>query len=64
MTPIMIGLYLALCFLLAIAGRGTRIGASGVFLLAALFTPIAVGMVFAMLRRMPPIDSSKSMDES
>ncbi|MBT3307053.1 MAG: hypothetical protein HN377_11310 [Alphaproteobacteria bacterium] len=60
----MIGLYMALCFLLAIAGRGTRIGASGVFLLAVMFTPIAVGMVFAMLRQMSPKETPKNADQS
>lgn len=64
MTPIMIGLYMVLCFLLAIVGRGTRIGASGVFLLAVLFTPIAVGMVFAMMRPLRPKETSQNLDKN
>ncbi|GAB6041495.1 hypothetical protein JCM17961_21700 [Endothiovibrio diazotrophicus] len=49
----MLGIYTLLCALLAVAGRDTRIGAMGTFLLALLFTPLAVGIVLTILRPMP-----------
>ncbi|MBF0255213.1 MAG: hypothetical protein HQL47_01885 [Gammaproteobacteria bacterium] len=53
MTPLMIGIYLMLCLLVAVAGRSLRIGPIGVFLLAVLLTPLAVGLVMAVLRPKP-----------
>lgn len=48
-----IGIYLVLCSMLAYAGRKTRIGAFGVFLCSVIFTPLVVGLIFALLRPMP-----------
>ena len=53
MSALMIGLYMLLCALLAFAARQTRIGAAGVFLLAVIFTPLAVGLLIAILRPLP-----------
>ena len=50
MSMVMITIYIILCILLAFVGRRTRVGAIGVFLLALLFTPLAVGLVLAVLR--------------
>ncbi len=55
MTPIMIGIYAAFSLLLGVAGRNTRVGGFGIFLLAVLFTPIVVGLVLAIVRPMPVI---------
>jgi hypothetical protein len=53
MSPLMIGIYLMLCLLVAVAGRGTRVGPVGIFLLAVILTPLAVGVVLAVLRPSP-----------
>lgn len=53
MNPYMLGLYIALCFILAIAGRHTRLGPIGIFLLSLVFTPIIVGMILTAIRPMP-----------
>lgn len=50
MSMVMLTIYIMLCMLLAFVGRRTRVGAIGVFILALLFTPLAVGLVFAVLR--------------
>lgn len=55
MTPIMIGIYAVFSLLVGVAGRNTRVGAFGVFLLAVLFTPIIVGLVLSIVRQMPVI---------
>jgi len=55
MSAVMLGVYLVLCLLLGIVGRHTRIGIVGVFLLAVLFTPLAVGIVLALARPLPKV---------
>ena len=53
MTPTMLSIYLALCALLAVAGRKTRPGILGVFLLSVIFTPLLVGSILALARPSP-----------
>lgn len=53
MHTIVIVLYFFLCLVLGIAGRGTRVGGIGIFLLAVLFTPLLVGLILAILRPLP-----------
>ena len=62
MAALMIGLYLLLCALLAFAGRRTRVGAAGIFLLALIFTPLAVGLILAILG--PPSHNRPSRESS
>ena len=50
MQFIPLGLYVLLSVILAYAGRNTRIGAFGVFLCCVIFTPLLVGLVFALVR--------------
>ena len=59
-----IGIYLVFCLILAIAGRRSRIGAFGVFLCSVIFTPLLVGLIFALLRPFPKKASSSSPADS
>jgi vacuolar-type H+-ATPase subunit I/STV1 len=61
MQLVPIGIYLVLCLILAIAGRRSRIGAFGVFLGSVIFTPLLVGLIFALLRPLPKNASSSSL---
>ena len=53
LPPVMLCIYMLLCLLLAIVGRGTRVGPFGIFLLSVIFTPILVGIVLAIVRPLP-----------
>jgi predicted MFS family arabinose efflux permease len=64
MQRLPIAIYLLLCLLLAIAGRRSRIGAFGVFLCSVIFTPLLVGLIFALLRPFPKKASSGSTADS
>jgi len=59
-----IAIYLLFCLILAIVGRRSRIGAFGVFLCSVIFTPLLVGIIFALLRPFPKNASSGSSAES
>jgi hypothetical protein len=56
MSPVLIAVYLLLCAVLGFLGRGTRIGAAGVALLAVIFTPLLVALVLSVTR---PIQTVK-----
>lgn len=58
MPALMIGLYFLLCVLLSFAGRRTRVGAAGMFILSVLFTPLLVGLILAVLGPAPKSDAS------
>ena len=60
MNPILIGVYLLLCLLLGIVGRGTRVGIVGIFLLSVIFTPLLVGTILAIARPLPKPKRPKS----
>ncbi len=62
MTPVMIGIYATFCALLAIVGRRTRVGAMGIFLLSVIFTPLLVGIIFAIVRPLPILKAPTSSD--
>ena len=64
MNPTVLSIYLALCALLAVAGRKTRPGSIGVFLLSVIFTPLLVGSILALARPVPTKSSSKSINKS
>ena len=64
MTPYMLGIYVLFCLLLAFVGRKTRVGAFGIFLLSVIFTPLVVGLVFAIVRPMPASKANKSPQSS
>lgn len=49
MQFIPLALYLFLCVLIAIAGRKSRVGPAGLFLLSLIFTPLVVGIVLALV---------------
>ncbi len=51
--PILLGIYFVLCMMMGFFGRGTRIGAGGVFLMSVIFTPLLVGVVLALARPKP-----------
>jgi len=53
MNPIFLGIYFVLCMLLGVAGRNTRTGFFGAFLLSVIFTPLLVGIVLAIARPLP-----------
>lgn len=57
MNPYMLGLYIALCLILGVAGRHSRLGAVGIFLLSLVFTPILVGMILVILRPLPRLSN-------
>jgi len=60
MTPVMIGIYVFFCALLAIVGRRTRVGTMGVFLLSIIFTPLLVGIIFSIVRPLPILKAPTS----
>ncbi|WP_420402305.1 hypothetical protein [Nisaea sp.] len=64
MQLVPISIYLLLCLVLAVVGRRSRIGAFGVFLCSVIFTPLLVGLVFALLRPFPKKASSGSSADS
>lgn len=63
MQFIPIGLYVLLSVILAYAGRRSRVGAFGIFLCCIVFTPLLVGLVFAVLRPIPKSASSGNSAE-
>ncbi|MEJ2611882.1 MAG: hypothetical protein P8179_17845 [Candidatus Thiodiazotropha sp.] len=58
MSVAMITVYIFLCLLLGFVGRSTRVGGIGIFLLAMIFTPLAVGLIMAVFR--PPQNAKPS----
>ncbi len=56
--PILIAVYLLFCALVGFFGRGTRVGALGMFLLSVIFTPLLVGIILAIVR--PPARARRS----
>jgi hypothetical protein len=62
MTPIMLGIYMVLCMVLGIVGRGSRIGFFGIFLLSVIFTPLLVGVILSFTRPLPVLKAPKGIE--
>jgi hypothetical protein len=56
----LLGIYLALCILVGILGRGRKFGFVGFLLLSVLFTPLVIIVVLLMTERKPDTKANPS----